>query len=288
MKSDVINIETESKNKIDQELLSYRKYLKYKRNKQISTGNYNWLIIDPFNVNCQNLIEKIRIINHFNNISSNIISDSQYFTLKYGFDESGFLTSIKFGERISNVLVISSFSVSVALAKFGKFCTFLADFSNEKIIKTTPKELEKIIKKSSFNVQNMSILESLCSLPKNEADRILTKAQIKALNNDTTILDNYIDVNNNTNLYITELEELIGLEKAKKTVKEIVNYLEIAKKRDDIPCLNMCFLGNPGTGKTTVAKLVGKILGELHILSFNAPFVEVSRETLVGKYVRSY
>ena len=42
---------------------------------------------------------------------------------------------------------------------------------------------------------------------------------------------------------------------------------------------------NLGTGKTTVAKLVGRILSELKILGHNAPFVETSREQLIGKFI---
>lgn len=45
------------------------------------------------------------------------------------------------------------------------------------------------------------------------------------------------------------------------------------------------FQENLGTGKTTVAKLVGRILSELKILGHNAPFVETSREQLIGKFI---
>ena len=52
-----------------------------------------------------------------------------------------------------------------------------------------------------------------------------------------------------------------------------------------MPMLHMVFEGNPGTGKTTIARIIGKIFAENKILSDENKFVEVDREKLVGKYV---
>lgn len=52
-----------------------------------------------------------------------------------------------------------------------------------------------------------------------------------------------------------------------------------------MPMLHMCFNGNPGTGKTTVARIVGKIFAEENILSNKEVFVEAQRCDLIGKYV---
>ncbi len=51
-----------------------------------------------------------------------------------------------------------------------------------------------------------------------------------------------------------------------------------------MPTLHMCFTGNPGTGKTTVARIIGQIFKEEKILS-KGEFVEVHGRDLVGKYV---
>lgn len=79
-----------------------------------------------------------------------------------------------------------------------------------------------------------------------------------------------------------ELNELIGLEEVKRQLRRIKAYL--AKNKGRKLNLHMVFTGCPGTGKTIVARLVGKILYESGVLPTNN-FVEASRETLIGEYI---
>lgn len=82
------------------------------------------------------------------------------------------------------------------------------------------------------------------------------------------------------------LDDLIGMEKIKERLQEIVSQIEASLKEDspEKPCIHMRFLGNPGTGKTTVARILGRILREKKILR-NGNFFEYSGRDLCGRYV---
>jgi len=102
--------------------------------------------------------------------------------------------------------------------------------------------------------------------------------------------DNEVNKNNsekpkNYKNGIEELNSLIGITEVKKQVEQVINYIKINKERSSRPMLHMCFTGNPGTGKTTVARIISRIFAEEKIISENSNFVEAQRSDLIGKYV---
>lgn len=80
-----------------------------------------------------------------------------------------------------------------------------------------------------------------------------------------------------------ELEQLIGLSNIKRMVKKIKAYAKRNEKEPDFN-LHMCFYGNPGTGKTEVARLISRILYENGVLS-EAKLIETDASGLIGSYV---
>lgn len=82
------------------------------------------------------------------------------------------------------------------------------------------------------------------------------------------------------------LNELVGLEKVKKEIAEIVNQIAYYSSQsvDKMPCVHMQFVGPPGTGKTTVARIVGQMLAEKEVLAKGA-FFEYSARQLCGRYI---
>lgn len=80
-----------------------------------------------------------------------------------------------------------------------------------------------------------------------------------------------------------KLDQLIGLSSIKENIKKIKAYA-VANKDSDALNIHMCFYGNPGTGKTEVARIIAGILCENNILPTNK-VVEVDRSGLVGQYV---
>ncbi|WP_367925816.1 AAA family ATPase [uncultured Ruthenibacterium sp.] len=87
-----------------------------------------------------------------------------------------------------------------------------------------------------------------------------------------------------------ELRQIVGLENVKEYILSLEENFSVQKRRESLGLktsavsMHMIFTGNPGTGKTTIARLVSKYLKAIGILS-GGQLVEVTRADLVGKYV---
>jgi len=88
---------------------------------------------------------------------------------------------------------------------------------------------------------------------------------------------------------VTELDVLIGIDAVKSEVKGLVNFLKVESARTaaGLPknqiSLHMVFEGNPGTGKTTVARILGRIFGAMGVLK-KGHLIETDRSGLVAEF----
>ncbi|MDR3277889.1 MAG: AAA family ATPase [Oscillospiraceae bacterium] len=89
---------------------------------------------------------------------------------------------------------------------------------------------------------------------------------------------------------LAELDELVGLQKIKDSVRSLINLVKVRRLREEselpVPpmSLHMVFMGNPGTGKTTVARILSGLFRAIGVLS-KGHLVETDRSGLVAGFV---
>jgi len=181
---------------------------------------------------------------------------------------------------------------------------YFPPFSTEELV-----EIAKVhLKEKGFNLENDAVSVLITRISEEKRDgrfygiltvqkiareiiylKHLANAACKTNNTDICrddihrLAESY-DINEKSGM--EQLNDLIGLDSLKKRILEIVTQIEAVKNNTVLenPCIHMQFIGNPGTGKTTVARIIGKILAERGVLR-NGMFFEYSGRDFCGRYI---
>ena len=163
--------------------------------------------------------------------------------------------------KLANVIVEDN-SKSATIALFKKISK-VVDNPKDKI---EVKRIAQVVNISLIEYYGYTTLQEMCKPSEDSKD-------------DTRTLQDLLD----------ELNALVGLEKVKSKVQDLITYQKVQKMRRENNLhsvkntLHLAFTGNPGTGKTTVARIVGRIYKRIGLLS-KGHFVEVSRTDLIAGY----
>ena len=182
----------------------------------------------------------------------------------------------------------------------------MKNIEKQSIIEPTKEEKMQYIKNVAkqnglkINLEDWMI-ESIARNSMIELEKILIEACIKAknqkikeINTDCFDIDDILfkwenpQTDKKSQYGLRKLNSLIGLNDVKEQIKKILSYIEVDTERggQGRAMLHMCMSGNPGTGKTTVAEIIGDIFAENEVLSTKRIFVKVRGEDLIGKNIR--
>lgn len=150
-------------------------------------------------------------------------------------------------------------------------CDYIED--PEKLSLFTVKQLKEYCQENN--------LSGYSKLNKSDLINLIISYDTKQENSQKTSQKNIVKKSTNS---LDELDKLIGLESIKTQLKRVRAILLKNKDSNEKLNLHMCFYGNPGTGKTVVARLMANIFYEAGVLPTNK-LIETDRSGLCGQYV---
>lgn len=174
-----------------------------------------------------------------------------------------------------------------------KKAQFILDDEAEKAAKIA---IEALCKNKGKDFANARAVRNLFDTIKIRMDSRLSKIQAESLTKEllTTITVEDIPHEEKKELapeaVFAELNELVGMESVKSAVRELYDTIKINREMEKIgqkpkkPEIHIALTGNPGTGKTTVARILGKLFCSIGLLSSDK-VIETDRSKIVAKFV---
>ena len=222
------------------------------------------------------------------NQNATIETEKSRFVLAYYFDvlKNNHFADVKAINTLNKLVSDSNFSSNLEKIRIQNRISSINDKQNQSFLLTALSEtknpkLQQIL--NSF--ENFAHVAFNLKFDKEATKQILeSKKEIE--NSNITAISG----EDTLEKVLEELNQLVGLEKVKQDVNEIINLLEVQKKRElqglkNIEImLHTVFIGPPGTGKTTVARLLGRIFKHLGYLS-KGQLYETDREGMIAGYV---
>ena len=146
-----------------------------------------------------------------------------------------------------------------------------------KMINLIEKKKYKLLKEQLIDFNDE--LENVDEYYEEYCDKIFEEEEMKETSDEDISVDDSLK----------KLDDLIGLDNIKLEIKRLIKYLEFRDKSKEFlklekPNLHMFYTGNPGTGKTTVARIVSEILYKLGYVK-NNKFIEITPKDLIAEYV---
>ncbi len=304
-------------------LKEYVEYIRLKKENKINIGNNNIILFcDNNSKDYEKQVEIIsKILIKENIIEDDIITIiTDLYTLRntelkknklYIIDDEN-----KIDRKLESIIKKNSDCIFVVIIKDSKLMSkrdkdnllemLQRNFYWElNIIEPTKEEkiqyIKNVAKQNSLKINLEDwMIESIAENSMIELDKTLIRACVKAnkqelkeINTDCFDLDNILfkwdnpKTDKKSEYGLHQLNSLIGLNDVKEQIKKILSYIEVDGNRggQGRTMLHMCMSGNPGTGKSTVARIIGDIFAENEVLSTKRIFVEVGREDLIGEYI---
>ena len=186
--------------------------------------------------------------------------------------------------KYKDILLDTASKLDALTSSHGEIITVVSD-----VIKTNDR------KKTILVLHKISdIMDSNCKNDIKKVAQLLNQNLIEyygyvTLKNMCNPVSENITDNRSLEELLEELNSLVGLESVKRKVNDLIIFQKVQKLRRENNLhsskntLHLAFTGNPGTGKTTVARIVGRIYKKIGLLS-KGQFIEVSRTDLIAGY----